>query len=392
MKKLLIAFVVILVLLIGVILIAAIANDLLAASTAAESHAAPNTPETSHAHRFDSWQTIKEATCTEDGESARTCKICDYQETRTVSATGHKWLYATCETPKTCQVCQLVEGEPLGHNIVNGYCTLCKRLFNTELDVKKFLKIVDVHVSIGADNAVSVGIGWENTSEKAIKYIHFDVMALNASGEILPNEDTNESTVTLSGTGPYPAGAKLYTINAYGQYEKSRLSWDGVWRSAAVDAIAIDRIHLLYEDGSRVEFDSKQVEQAFGPVTLSTTIKELKADSIHFRLANSGQDEILFRETESITLSLISDEGYPIRKTGELALHITASQTERVLFSQTFSVTNESYDERNGLILEVPLELHEELIDNIDVSVVFSPSGEEASHTLSCVGTIWATN
>ena len=38
---------------------------------------------------------------------------------------GHSYLEATCFTAKTCTTCGLTEGEALGHNMVDGICTVC---------------------------------------------------------------------------------------------------------------------------------------------------------------------------------------------------------------------------------------------------------------------------
>jgi len=74
----------------------------------------------------------KAATCTEDGEITYTCSRCLDSYTEIVTATGHSYengvcgvctaqcahegfMNATCTAPKTCAICHLTEGEPLGH-------------------------------------------------------------------------------------------------------------------------------------------------------------------------------------------------------------------------------------------------------------------------------------
>ena len=49
------------------------------------------------------------------------CIICE----AIIPATGHVWTEATCTEPKTCSKCGETEGQPLGHDIVNGVCTRC---------------------------------------------------------------------------------------------------------------------------------------------------------------------------------------------------------------------------------------------------------------------------
>ena len=38
---------------------------------------------------------------------------------------SHEWQEATCTEPKTCSRCGETEGEALGHDYVDGYCTRC---------------------------------------------------------------------------------------------------------------------------------------------------------------------------------------------------------------------------------------------------------------------------
>lgn len=59
-----------------------------------------------------SWQ---EATC----ETAKTCSACGLTEG---DALGHDWVDATCETPKTCSICSHTEGDALGHRWNNADC------------------------------------------------------------------------------------------------------------------------------------------------------------------------------------------------------------------------------------------------------------------------------
>lgn len=49
------------------------------------------------------------ATCT----APKTCSVCQAVEGE---ANGHSWVDATCTAPKTCSVCQATEGEALGHD------------------------------------------------------------------------------------------------------------------------------------------------------------------------------------------------------------------------------------------------------------------------------------
>ena len=65
-------------------------------------------------------------TCTQEGFTTYTCSVCgDSYEADRLPALGHSWTDADCTDPKTCTVCGTTEGEALGHNYVDGYCTRC---------------------------------------------------------------------------------------------------------------------------------------------------------------------------------------------------------------------------------------------------------------------------
>lgn len=64
----------------------------------------------------------QDATCTADGwREYETCKRegCGYStyEENVITSEGHKWVGATCTSPKTCSVCGITEGEKLGHDL-----------------------------------------------------------------------------------------------------------------------------------------------------------------------------------------------------------------------------------------------------------------------------------
>lgn len=63
------------------------------------------------------WQ---EASC----DAPKTCTLC--QEVQGEPA-GHSWAEATCETPKTCTGCGITEGEPTGHTWLDATCTTGKK-------------------------------------------------------------------------------------------------------------------------------------------------------------------------------------------------------------------------------------------------------------------------
>lgn len=107
-----------------------------------------------------------EATCTEPA----VCKICGKQTAEKIAhkysegncttdsvcekcgdikkAPGHTFAEATCDKPKTCKVCNETEGDPLGHNLVNGVCSKCGMEFGS-LELLK--NIVNLKASCETD-------------------------------------------------------------------------------------------------------------------------------------------------------------------------------------------------------------------------------------------------
>ena len=75
-------------------------------------------------HQYSEWATTKEATCTVNGTKERICD-CGEKETETIVA-AHSWTEATCIKAKTCDKCNITEGDSLGHTCAVGYCTRCK--------------------------------------------------------------------------------------------------------------------------------------------------------------------------------------------------------------------------------------------------------------------------
>lgn len=89
-------------------------------------------------HEYGQTVTIKKATCTNDGETSRTCTKCNYTVTEIVKKLDHDFdqsvtiKEATCtnngETSHTCRVCGYTETqktEKLEHKYKNKICTEC---------------------------------------------------------------------------------------------------------------------------------------------------------------------------------------------------------------------------------------------------------------------------
>ena len=72
--------------------------------------------------------TVIAPTCTEEGYTEYVCERCNhYAIDSYVAPTGHVWIEATCTTPNTCDICDEIEGEALGHMVdeSTGVCIAC---------------------------------------------------------------------------------------------------------------------------------------------------------------------------------------------------------------------------------------------------------------------------
>ena len=89
-------------------------------------------------HSYGEWQTIKEPTCTEEGKKERICSRCSHSETETLPVIAHTYdgYIKNAEYHwQKCTVCQNdSEREP--HNFVDGVCSVCNydSRFSFELD------------------------------------------------------------------------------------------------------------------------------------------------------------------------------------------------------------------------------------------------------------------
>ncbi len=73
-------------------------------------------------HRYTSYISNNDATCTTDGTKTAICDYCNETDTAPDegSATGHDYTDATCTTPKTCKICGEADGAALGHSWIDA--------------------------------------------------------------------------------------------------------------------------------------------------------------------------------------------------------------------------------------------------------------------------------
>ena len=124
-------------------------------------------------HSYGEWQTIKEPTCTEEGKKERICSRCSHSETETLPVIAHTYdgYIKNAEYHwQKCTVCQNdSEREP--HNFVDGVCSVCNydSRFSFELD---FTLTGDYYSVTGmgecSDKEIKIPESYEGKPVKAI--------------------------------------------------------------------------------------------------------------------------------------------------------------------------------------------------------------------------------
>ena len=181
----------------------------------------------------------KEATCTDP----KTCSVCGITEG---SAKGHNWSNATCTTPKKCKDCGMIEGTMLGHNVKDYICTRCGISIVNKDNVPKILDITSMTYEINSVGGIDWYITFKNkSSTKTINYITIELKFFNAVGDVLHDDISNKTSVSLVFTGPLKPG---------------KTSSSTYWRACFYNAtfcgtIGIKEIKIEYSDGTTLILD-----------------------------------------------------------------------------------------------------------------------------------------
>ncbi len=72
-------------------------------------------------HEFEITESIP-ATCFDAGKLRQNCSKCGRETEEILPKLEHVWLDATCQSPKTCQLCGTAEGESGGHTWLDATC------------------------------------------------------------------------------------------------------------------------------------------------------------------------------------------------------------------------------------------------------------------------------
>ena len=193
-------------------------------------------------HTFADWEVVKKEDCGNDGQKARVCTSCDYQQTKTIPATGdHKtsnWIITkqvTCsrdgEKLKECSVCghELEKAiiPAMGHDIqdwhtvkepdvlhegkLKGYCRRCDKEVTESIDPL----VAEIHMSQdelvlskGEDHeARKVTLGY---GDKIISWISSDpkVASVDQDGKIHARR-YGRTTITCTSQGGVSSSYKV---------------------------------------------------------------------------------------------------------------------------------------------------------------------------------------
>ena len=124
-------------------------------------------------HSYGEWQTIKEPTCTEEGKKERVCSRCSHSETETLPVIAHTYDGYIKNSEyhwQKCSVCQN-ESEQEPHNFVEGICSVCNydSRYSWELD---FTLTGDYYTVTGigdcTDKEIKIPESYEGKPVKAI--------------------------------------------------------------------------------------------------------------------------------------------------------------------------------------------------------------------------------
>ena len=124
-------------------------------------------------HSYGEWQTIKEPTCTEEGKKERICSRCSHSETKTIPVKAHTYDGYIKNSEyhwQKCSVCQN-ESEREPHNFVDGVCSVCNydSRYSWELD---FTLTGDYYTVTGigdcTDKEIKIPESYEGKPVKAI--------------------------------------------------------------------------------------------------------------------------------------------------------------------------------------------------------------------------------
>ncbi len=251
---------------------------------------------------YTSYHKWNEATC----ETPKTCSICEKTDGEPL---GHKWVKATCETPKTCSVCKKTEGEPLGHKWEEATCktprtcSVCKKTEGKPLghEVSKWTTIKECKKTEGEP----LGHKWEEATCKTPRTCS---VCKKTEGKPLGHEVSKWTTIKESTCSK--DGLKEGTCSRCKETVSESLDkvahTTGDWEVKTNCVISAQAVVTPGEEVQKCKSCGKELNSREYTIELTTSQRNaiLKA----YERVNSwhcGRDYL-------INELLVSDDGYPI--------------------------------------------------------------------------------
>jgi hypothetical protein len=123
-------------------------------------------------------------------------------------------------------------------------------MYVTPIDSSKFYKdsiqIIKKYTSDpNSAGGVDLNIVWKNKSKRTIKYVRFEVSAINAvDDEVYSEISVYDSPIYVKVTGPIKPN-QVYGYDTY---------WECAWYNSTIRKCKIRSVELVYMDGSKIEF------------------------------------------------------------------------------------------------------------------------------------------
>ena len=224
-----------------------------------------NNGDTSCQHSFGEWQEKASADCTNTGTKERTCSKCSHEETQSITA--------------------------LGHTTTTGICSRCnKRMGWTKEEAQSLIKVYSVYVDdINSAGGVDLKIGWENTSNKELKYVYFTVEAYNSVWDKAYCEIRDHNAFTGRTIGPFAPGYNNLYYSSFDDTYTPTSVWEECYYNHTIKYFVLTQVRLVYMDESEETISGDAIEYVLCdyPSTLSYSWDDdYNGYKVEYRLKN----------------------------------------------------------------------------------------------------------